>query len=520
MLSTWEYRQSVLALTGRAASEVQANDPKPLGVFSYGMELVGNKAKQLLNEAERQGLAARDGKLLPCDIAKPVDAVCATAFVDAFVGRAFRRPLSDAERKRYVSLFMQGAGNGDAASGVELVVEAALMSPLFLGKLYLGDGTVSGVAPLTSFEVAGRLSLLLTGGPPDAELWDLAATDDLLADTGVVPSALRLLRTPSFSAVAQHFHEEWLGMDDMDRFVTADLPQQAVDAMRTETRAFIADVFQGTRGLPELLASSADPQRPAGLLTQASTLARFNNPTQRGRFVRQRLLCGLIPEPPPQIPKGIEVGADQTRRQAWQQHLTEPSCAACHQLMDPIGFGFENFDELGRYRGVDHGLPVDASGEIVQTDEGNVQFVGVGELSTWLSQSPSVGKCMARTWLGYALQRSSDAGDDCAVESLYGAFAAAQLDVGELLVALVKSPRFRTRDGYALPNVPAPTFTPGPSEPLAARRKLLLDFALAEARWLEGLAPQDDLQVLDQYLTSLRDLEVELSQVQAPGPGP
>lgn len=187
--------------------------------------------------------------------------------------------------------------------------------------------------------------------------------------------------------------------------------------------------------------------------------------------------------------------------------------------MDPIGFGFENFDELGRYRQTDNGQPVDASGEIVD-DGGGAQFVGAGELAALLGQSPSVGRCVARTWLGYALQRPTDAGDDCAVENLYAAFAAAQLDVGELLVALAVSPRFRSRDGYAVPTVPAPAFASGPSEPLAARRKLLLDFAIAEARWLEELAPRDDLQLVDQYLSSLRDLQLELSQVQAPGEGP
>ena len=520
VLSTWEYRQSVVALTGLAAYEVQANDPKPLGVFSYGMELNAQKAKQLLNEAERQGLAARDGKLLPCDVAKPVDAACATSFVDAFVGRAFRRPLSDAERSRYVSLFKWGSAGGDFAAGVELVVEAALLSPLFLSKLYLGDGTAPGTAQLTAFEVAARLSLLLSGGPPDAELAQAAANGDLLTDESVASSARRLLAAPSFAVVARHFHEQWLSLDDLDRVVSADLPQPTIDSLRTETRDFIDEVFRGERRLPDLLQSAVDPARPAGVLTLGSTLVRFDNPTRRGRFVRQRWLCGLVPEPPPQVPTNIEVGANQTRRQAWQQHVTDPVCAGCHQLMDPIGFGFENFDELGHYRETDHGQPVDASGDVVQTEEGNLPFAGMAELSALLSQSPSVGKCVTKTWLSYALQSLPDANDDCAVAALYRAFSAAQLDLDELLVALAVNPRFRSRDGYAVPDVPGPTFTAGPLEPLAARRKLLLDFAVAEARWLEAVVPRDDLQVVDQYLGSLRDLEIELSQSPAPAEAP
>lgn len=518
-LSSWEYGRSVAALTGYAVTDVLLDDSKPFAPFAYSMTPSSQKLQQLLSEAERQGNAARDGKLLSCNIAEPFDGPCAEAFVDSFVGHAFRRPLTDAERARYMSFFKLATSSGaDTATGVELVVEAALMSPLFLYKSYLGDGKTTGDSTsLTAFEVAARLSFLFTGAPPDAALWDAAANGDLLTDAGVEAAARRLLTSPGFAGAVQHFHSQWLGLDELDRFVSAELPEAQLAAMRSDTEDFIGAVFRGKRRLPDLLESSADPQRPAGVLTEASTLVRFNDPTQRGRLVRERLLCNVIPPPPPQIPKTIVVGANQTRRQAWEQHLTDPSCAACHQLMDPIGFGLEGFDELGRFRVTDNGLPVDTSGLMSMADGSDGTFVGPGELATLLSDSPTVGKCVVRTWLGYSLQRAPDAIDDCAVHAAYTAFAGDDLDIGELLVTLVKSPRFRTRDAYAAPVVPGPMFTYGPIEPLAARRKLVLDFAVSETSWLFGVAPIQDRPVLDQYLSSLRDLENQLSQAPPTG---
>jgi len=520
-LSSWEYQQSVTTLTNSAVIAVLLDDAKPLGPFAYSMDLGAAKVEQLFSEAELQGSAARDGKLLPCSINEPVDGACAQAFVDSFVGRVFRRPLSDAESSRYVNLFKAGSGSGDMASGVELVVEAALMSPLFLHKIYLGAQTPPvPLTPLTSFEVAARLSFLLTGAPPDAALWEAAVNRELLSDAGIETSARRLLASPAFRGAVQHFHEQWLGLDEIERFAPADWPPGQLAPLRIETENFVDSVFDGQRRLPDLLNTPTQPMRPAGILTQQSTLVRFNNPTQRGRFVRERLLCDVVPPPPPQIPKTIEVAADQTRRQAWEQHVTDPSCASCHRLMDPIGFGFENFDAQGLYQVTDNGLPVDASGQVVDSDGSSEGFVGTAELATLLGDSPKVGKCLARTWLGYALQRATDAVDDCVVDSVYDRFASADLDMGELLVAIVKNPRFRSRDPYPVPAVPEPAFTPGPIEPLAARRKLVLDFAVAEARWLEALVPAEGKQVVDHYLSSLRDLEVQLTQIQPPAGGP
>jgi hypothetical protein len=537
-LSTWEYERSVVALTGTPVTEALPAEPPLDAPFSFSMDVTPVTAERLLGEAEKQGAAARSGELLPCDIAKPVDAACATQLVDQVVGRAFRRPLSDVERARYVNLFKLGSSQGDMADGVALVVEAALISPLFLHKIYLGSPDGGASSPLTAFEVASRLSFFLTGAPPDAALADAASNGDLLTDESVEAQALRLIATPNFGDAFQHFHSQWLGLDQLQYVQTPGATPELLASMRTETEHFIDHVFQAKRRLPDLLTSNVgfvdaqlapiygvptpaqpfaavtlDPLRYFGLLTQASTMTHLSNPTHRGQFVRERLLCGVVPPPPAGIDTNIDISANETRRMAWEQHRQDPACAGCHQLMDPIGYGFENFDALGRFQVTDNGLPVDASGELVQGGDVEGQFVGVSELSARLSGSDTVNQCVTKTWLGYALQRRPEDADNCAVQQAFSRFSERQLDIGELCVTLAMSRRFRSRDGYDAPDVPPPGAMSGPIEPLAARRKLLLDFSLSEVTWLAQIVPQEDRPVLERYASALRELEIKLTQL-------
>jgi hypothetical protein len=545
-LSTWEYERSVVALTGTAVTEALPVEPQLDAAFNFSMDVTPVTAELLLGEAEKQGTAARSGELLPCDIAKPVDAACATQLVDQVVGRAFRRPLADAERARYLNLFKTGSSQGDMANGVALVVEATLISPIFLHKIYLGSGGGTGGFPLTAFEVADRLAYFLSGAPPDAALSTAASNGDLLTDAGLEQQALRLIGRPEFGDVFQHFHAQWLGLDQLQQASTPGATAELLASMRTETEHFIDHVLRGERRLPDLLTShigfidaelaplygvappaqefaavELDPLRYFGVLTLPSTLTQFSNPTRRGHFVRQRLLCSPIPPPPAGIDTTIEISPTETRRMAWEQHRTNPACAACHQLMDPIGYAFENFDALGRFQVTDNGLPVDASGQLLQLDDLDRTFVGVGELSALLSDSVTVDQCVAKTWLGYALQRQPEDGDDCAVRQAYARFSQHDFDLGELCVALAMSSQFRFRQGYEVPNIPLPaSIVSGAIDTLAARRKLLLDFSLTETQWLAQGVPQEDRAVLERYASALRDLEIKLTQISQPGPLP
>jgi hypothetical protein len=193
-----------------------------------------------------------------------------------------------------------------------------------------------------------------------------------------------------------------------------------------------------------------DPSERAGLLTQASLLTRTahtdgSSPTRRGKFVREALMC----QPPPPPPPGVDTTPpprtpNQTRRELYAQHATNPVCAACHLMTDPVGFGFENYDAIGRYQLMDGGKPVDAAGEIIGSEDLDGAFVGAVALAKKLAASNSVRTCMARHWFEFALGRTAVDGDQTSIKAAFDAFSPGG-DLRSLMVALTKTDSFLTR---------------------------------------------------------------------------
>jgi hypothetical protein len=170
----------------------------------------------------------------------------------------------------------------------------------------------------------------------------------------------------------------YYGVTGTDLFQPLDRPEGTVSGMLT---------------LPALLATLAKPGE--------------SSPIYRGKFVREKLFCQELPAPPPDVPNPPEVMAGVSTREKFKQHSATPLCAGCHTLMDPIGFGFENFDSVGRYRTTDNGAMVDASGEIFESADANGKFVGVTELGKKLAASAEVEQCLARQWFRFVLSRFS-----------------------------------------------------------------------------------------------------------------
>jgi hypothetical protein len=188
----------------------------------------------------------------------------------------------------------------------------------------------------------------------------------------------------------------------------------------------------------------------AGLLTLPAVLAvqgkpNESSPIYRGRFVREALLCQQLPSPPPNIPSAPEVMPGVSTRERSAQHEVDPSCAGCHQLLDPIGFGFENFDTLGRYRADDAGKPVDASGNVVATRDIDGPFNGVAELAKKLAASGEVKECVTRQWFRYAINRFEQPLDGCTMQSVLESFDAAGDDLNSLPAAIVQTDAFLYR---------------------------------------------------------------------------
>jgi hypothetical protein len=236
-------------------------------------------------------------------------------------------------------------------------------------------------------------------------------------------------------------HVVFDGAGDLDTMLTADY--SFVDSALAE--------LYGVSGVggDTLTRVDLDPQQRAGLLTQASVLALTgkrdqSSPVQRGKFVRERLLCESLPEPPPDVdttPPTVDPNA--TTRERFDQHSSDPTCAACHSLIDPIGFGLEHYDGIGRWRAMDGGVPVDASGEIVGMDDGT--FDGAIELSKKLAGSEQVRACFVDTWFTYAYGRAPVEDDGCTTDELALAFEDAERDVRSLLVALTRTEAFLYR---------------------------------------------------------------------------
>jgi hypothetical protein len=284
--------------------------------------------------------------------------------------------------------------------------------------------------------------------------------------------------------MVQNFSDQWLGLDGL---ATADKDPKAYPSYtpqlkvtwKAETMAFVTDVildhggdlatlltapytmmnadvaaFYGITGGPtgtDFVHVDLDPTQRAGLLTQPSVLAVTahadqTSPVRRGKFVRERLLCEQIAPPPPNVkavPPAVDPGA--TTRQRFSQHDTDPFCASCHHLMDPVGFGFEHYDPLGLWRDTDQGLPIDASGLVSDSKDVNGPFDGAVSLAQKLSTSEEVRSCLVTQWFTYGQGRSISTADTCSIGKLQAAFAAGSYDVKELMVALTQTDAFLYR---------------------------------------------------------------------------
>jgi hypothetical protein len=318
---------------------------------------------------------------------------------------------------------------------------------------------------------------------PDAALLSAADADQLETADQIAAQASRMLLDAKARVAIGYFHALWLGIDTLasvtrDPVVFPTFSPSLLPLMQQETQLFVEHVifdddaklatlmsapytfvsaplasFYGLSGVsgtqPSMVQLGASPR--GGLLTQGSVLtvsASYNqtSPVRRGKLIRNQFLCQELPPPPPSVmaqPPPIDPNA--TTRQKFQEHSTNPACAACHVLMDPIGFGFEGFDAIGRYRTTEHGLPVDTSGDLERTSDVNGPFNGVGDLSKRLAQSEDVGSCMVTQWFRYAQGRTETAEDACTLKALRTVFKASDRDLRQLLVALTKTDAFLYR---------------------------------------------------------------------------
>ncbi len=410
------------------------------------------------------------------------NAACADKFIQSFGRRAFRRPVSAEEAARYRGLFDANVARG-FSEGIRVVLQTLLQSPNFVYHLELTPAPAGvAVTPLGGYEVASRLSFALWDSSPDVQLLDAAGAGKLDTKEGLRAEAERLLQSDRARDALASFHLQWLGLDNLldtekDPQLFPQFTASLKGAMRNEAVSFADFVIRrGDGRLATLLSApftvasadvlslygataapaadgtvQLDPTQRAGLLTQSGFLAAHahanqSSPVHRGLSVRKNLLCTDLPDPPANVnnnPPAPDPNA--TTRQRFEQHRTDPTCAGCHQLLDPIGVGFENYDAVGRYRITENGLPIDAAGELVSAGTTSGTFTGAVELAKKLSTSPEVRACVQKQWFRFSLGRFEGPEDACTLKSLSDDFAASDFDVKKLLLSLVTSDAFRYR---------------------------------------------------------------------------
>ncbi len=427
---------------------------------------------------------AKGATFFGCDPVKGEDA-CAKTFVAAFGKRAYRRPLTTEETQTlFDKLYTPNRMDADFNNGIQAVVEAMLQSASFLYLPEIGavDRKKDDAVPLTSYEMASRLSYLLWSSMPDDALFAAADADALRTPEQIAAQARRMLGDPKAKSAVEDFFAQWLHVRDLgsvakDPGVYPDFDNTMRAAMQAETLAFVDWVMWQSDARVETLltapvsfinASTAkvygitgvtsatpvktdlDPKQRAGIITQPAILTALSKPDRsspvvRGKFIRERFLCQTISPPPTDViitPPKITPGV--STRDAFSQHSIDPKCSGCHKLMDPIGFGFESFDGIGRFRTVDQGKPVDASGSLIGSDVDGT-FIGAPELAKKLAQSQQVRDCVAVEWFRYGHGRGETPDDACSLDTLKKAFSAANYDVRELIVALTQTDAFRYR---------------------------------------------------------------------------
>lgn len=427
----------------------------------------------------------RVAELTPCDLSAGSGSGCATQFIEAFGLRAYRRPLESDEVQTYLSLYQLGQRASGSEHGFELVVEAMLQSPFFLYHVDVGQaGTPSATpVPVTPYELASRLSYFMWNSMPDDELFGLAASGALLDESTLASEVERMLAAPKAAPTIALFHRQWLALGelperDKDASVYPEYTPALAEAMLQETASFSDYVVrQGDSLLSTLLTASFgfprgdlfglygmaeppgfapgtpvefDPAQRAGILTQAAFLARHahrdqSSPVHRGLIIRENVLCQTIDPPPANVantpPSPTEANSTRER---FAQHSTNPTCANCHQLMDPIGLGFENYDAIGAWRTEDGLSPVDATGSLIRVDDDlEGDFDGAIELSHSLAASSEVTSCFANQWFRFALGRTESASDACSVQSIHERFSASGGNIRVLMAEIAKSEAFR-----------------------------------------------------------------------------
>lgn len=492
-LTRAEYDSTVLDLLGDDSRPARDFPPEST-VHGFDNNVVTQTVTYTLADyyfkaAERLASRAvtRLASLLPCSPAVAGERACAEQFVRRFGLRAYRRPLEETEVQGLLGTYDRGRMSGDFANGVRLVLVRMLSSPHFLYRPEFGEpGGAGETVALSQYELATRLSYLLWGTMPDAELFEAAERRELDTSEHLRAQVGRMLRDDRARVAVRRFYSGWLMLDALDRASKdeAGYPgfERVKPAMREEIHALMNDLVWGeddragrlyttdytymNRELAAFLGMPLDdsmgagmsrvaldptgapgPGRRVGILTTPALLAGHGKPHEtspvlRGAFVLEHFLCMPMPPPPPDVmPIEASDTSGLTTRERFELHA-EAACASCHRFLDPMGFAFENFDTAGRYRAMDNGKPVHTAGVLEGTDVDGPFADGV-ELSLRLARSDAARDCIAKQWFRHAMGREVVGADERSMAQLQCRFNGPEARWRELFAAIAETDGFR-----------------------------------------------------------------------------
>jgi hypothetical protein len=427
--------------------------------------------------------AAIKAKLITCKPASPTDDACLSTVLTSFGNRAFRRAITAEELTAWKNVAKSAAtAYSSFDKGVEFAVAGMLQSPTFmyLAEQGVADAQRPGMVKYTGHEMAARMAFFLLGSTPPDSLLSAAAGGQLDTVAGVRAQAAALLDTPAARGALDRLFGEWLAFDEVthvgkdsalypgfNKTLAQAMRQESlltINAIAADSKRNFLDIFDANfTYVNKALAAHYGYAAPAtddfiridlpagspraGVLTQAAFLAAMahpveTSPTLRGRLVRERLLCESVPAAPPDVITMLAPtpnSATTTLRQRLAVHVSEPRCAGCHNAMDPIGFGFEKFDSVGKFRTTEKNLPIDASGSL----DSARKFNDAAELIKLLKADARLPSCVTRVVYRHAVGHVETAGEQPSLDAVARNAMVQGFSFRSLLVELVASDAFR-----------------------------------------------------------------------------
>ena len=423
-------------------------------------------------------------RIFTCRASTPASArPCAESILTRLGSQAYRRPLTEDDRRGLLSLYDAGsAGGAGFEAGVRTALEGMLASPDFVFRFERAPaGAKAGTAyKLRDIELASRLAFFLWSAPPDQTLMGLATHERLSQPAVLEREVRRMLADPRASALATRFAAQWLRLPDLDMVQPdirqyPDFDEQLRSAMRRETELFFNHLVQEDKnvldlyradytfvnerlaqhyGIPNVAGSAfrrvqyPDSSR-RGILAHASVLTSTSHATrtsavERGKWVMEVFLNSPPPPPPPGVPDleatpGVHMGRTLTVRERMEEHRKSPACSSCHKMMDPIGLAMENFDVTGRWRVRDNGMPIDSRGELWD----GTKAQSLPELQVALIKiQETLLRTFTRNLLAYATGRRVEAHDMPTVRRIVREASGKNNRMSAYILGVVRSPAF------------------------------------------------------------------------------